>query len=71
MASLLKVCGAIQNIIFGTVLLVWDCFVEQVIVFQILSSSALRAMTGPEWESAVMLFGFFIQLLKFCGAIYN
>ena len=31
--------------------------------------AALRAMTGPEEESAVMLFDIFIQLLKLCGAI--
>jgi len=32
-------------------------------------SAALRAMTGPEGESAVILFGIFIQLLEDCGAI--
>ena len=31
--------------------------------------AALRAMTGLKDESAVMLFGFFMQLLKLCGAI--
>ena len=56
--------------------LVWDCFsdgseqvVVQEIIFQILSSAALREMTGPEGESAVMLFGIFKQLLKFCDAL--
>ncbi|MEI6141373.1 MAG: hypothetical protein WCP85_19035 [Mariniphaga sp.] len=33
--------------------------------------AALRAMTGLEGESAVILFGFFMQLLKLCGAIQN
>jgi len=28
-------------------------------------------MTGSEVESAVMLFGFFIQLLKCCGVLRN
>ena len=49
--------------------LVWDCFGVQMIIIQILSNFALRAMTGHEGESAVMLFGIFIQLLKLCGAI--
>jgi len=34
-----------------------------------LDCAELRAMTGRERESAVMLFGFFMQLLKLCGAI--
>jgi len=33
--------------------------------------AALRAMTGSEGESAVMLFLFFSNFLKFCGAIHN
>jgi len=33
--------------------------------------AALRAMTGLEGESAVMLFVVFTQLLKLCGAIRN
>ena len=33
--------------------------------------AALRAMTGPEGESAVMLFVIFPQLLKLRGAIRN
>jgi hypothetical protein len=32
-------------------------------------SAALRAMIGPEGESAVMLFWIFIRPLKFCGAL--
>ena len=36
-----------------------------------LDCAELRAMTGRERESAVMLFGFFMQLLKLCGAIQN
>ena len=33
--------------------------------------AALRAMTGSEGESAVMLFGIFMQLLILGGAIHN
>ena len=36
-----------------------------------LDRAALRAMTGPEGESAVMLFGIVMQLLKLCGAIHD
>ena len=34
-----------------------------------MSGAALCALTGPEWERAVMLFGIFMQLLKLCGAL--
>jgi hypothetical protein len=34
-----------------------------------LNCAPLRSMTGSEGESAVMLFGIFMQLLKFCGAL--
>ena len=48
--------------------LLWsaDCFELQKEI-----GAALRAMTGPEWESAVMLFVIFIQLLKHSGVIRN
>ena len=36
--------------------LFWDYFGAQIIIFQILSRSALRAMTYPEGESAEILF---------------
>ena len=36
-----------------------------------LDCAALRAMTGSEGESAVMLFGIFVQILKFCGALHD
>jgi hypothetical protein len=48
-----------QNTVFGTVRLEWDCFGVQIIIFQILSGTALRAMTGPQWESAFILFVIF------------
>ncbi len=85
MANLLKVCGANQNNVFRIVLLSlgllfrWipenrgrqEQVVVQKILLQILFCSALRAMTGPEVESAVILFGIFIQPLKLCGALHN
>ena len=68
MKNLLKVGGAIQDIVFGTVLLslglLWSADVNP----SNSDCAALRAMTGSEGESAVMLFGIFLQLLKFCGA---
>ena len=36
-----------------------------------LDCAALRAMTGPKGESAVMLFLVFMQLLKLCGLIHD
>ena len=58
--------------------LVGDCFsdgseqvVVQMIDIHIRFSAALRAMTCSEGESGVILFGFFMQLLKLCGAINN
>jgi hypothetical protein len=36
-----------------------------------LDCAALRAMTGLEGESAVTLFGLFMQFLVLCGAIHN
>ena len=62
--ALLKHC-------FGTVFLVWDCFVVQGDYLSNWVCAALRAMTDPKGESAVMLFMIFIQLLEVCGVIHN
>ena len=43
--------------------------VVQRIILKYLYYAALRAMTDLEGESTVMLFGIFIQLFKFCGAM--
>jgi len=43
--------------------------VVQRIIFKYLYYAAFRAMTGSKWDLAVMLFGIFPQLLKFCGAL--
>ena len=44
--------------------IVWDCFVVQVIILQISLDAAHREMTGSEGESAVKLFGIFMQLFE-------
>jgi hypothetical protein len=49
--------------------LVWDCFGVQMIDIHIRLSAALRAMTSPETERAVMMLVVFIQLVKLGGAI--
>ena len=68
MKCLLKVCGAIQNNVFGTVLLslrlLWSADVNP----SNSDCATLRAMTSPERESAVILFLVFMQLLGRCGA---
>ena len=55
---------------FGTVLpslgLLWSADVNP----SNSDCAALRAMTGHERESAVILLVFFIQLVKLCGAIH-
>ncbi|MEI6138456.1 MAG: hypothetical protein WCP85_04290 [Mariniphaga sp.] len=56
---------------FGTVLLSFGLLWSAHNSLSNLDCAALRAMTGPEGESAVMLFGIFIQLLKLCGAIHD
>ena len=71
MTTLLKVCGAIQNNVFGTVLLSLGLLCRADDYVSNLDCAALRAMTGSEGESSVKLFGIFIQLLKLCGAILN
>jgi hypothetical protein len=71
MKNLLKVRGAIHNNVFGTVLLRMRLLCRAGDYLSNLDCAALRAMTGSEGESAVMLFGIFIQLLKFCGSIYD
>ena len=63
--------GVIQNSVLGQCFLVWDCFGVQIIIFQNISCSALRAMTGHEGESADILFGIVMQHLRVCGAIHN
>ena len=62
----LKICYAMLNIVFRIVLLSLGV---QAIIIQILSCSALRAMTNHESKSAVILFAIFFQLLIFYGAI--
>ena len=71
MTSLLKVCGAILNIVFGRVLLSLRLLCRADDYVSNLECAALRAMTAYERESAVILFGIFMQLLEFCGAIQN
>ena len=41
------------------------------IISQISFGDALRAMTGPKWESAFILFVIIQQLLKLYGAIHR
>ena len=71
MATLLKVGGAIQNIVFGTVLLRMGLLCRADDYVSNLNCAALRAMTGYERESAVILFVIFFQLLKLCGELHN
>ena len=75
----------IQNIVFGTVLLsiglLFRWIPEKTVqagtcrrtddYVSDLDYAAIWAMTGLEGESAVMLFGTIMQLLKLCGAIRN
>ena len=60
-----------QNNVFGTLLLRMGLLCRADDYVSYLDRAALRAMTGPKGESAVILFGIFIQLLKPCGAIHN
>ena len=76
MKNLMKVGDAIQNNVFGTVLLSLGLLFRWIGTsrradnyLSNLDCEALRAMTGSEGESAVMLFGIFMQILKFCGAL--
>ena len=71
MTTLLKVCGAIQNIVFGRVLLSLRLLCRADDCVSNLDCEALRAMTGHGGESATMLFGTIMQLLKLCGAIHK
>ncbi|MEI6138459.1 MAG: hypothetical protein WCP85_04305 [Mariniphaga sp.] len=71
MENLLKVGGAIQNNVFGKVLLSLGLLWSANNYLSNLDCAALRAMTGSEGESAVTLFGIFMQLLKRCGTIHN
>ena len=70
-ATLLIVCGAIYNNVFGTVLLSLGLLCRADNYLSNLDCAALRAMTGHEGESAVMLFVVFPKLLKLCGVIHN
>jgi hypothetical protein len=54
---------------FGKVLLCMRLLCRAGAYLSNLDCAALRAMTVPEGESAVILFGIFIQLLEDCGAI--
>ena len=58
-----------QNNIAGTVLLSLRLLLSAGDYVSNLDCTALRAMTGPERESAVMLLGIIMQLLKLWGAI--
>jgi hypothetical protein len=72
MTTLLKVCGAIQNNVFGAVLLSLRLLFRWIGTrvradnhLSNLDCAALRAMTGPERESAVILFVVFPNFLNF------
>ena len=71
MTTLLKVCGAIQNNVFGTVLLRMGLLCRADDCVSNLDCAALRAMTVPKCVSADALFGIIMQLFKLCGAIRN
>ena len=71
MKNLLKVGGAIQNNVFSTVLLSLALLWSADNYLSNSDCAALRAMTGPESEGAVILFDIVIQLLKLCGAFQN
>ena len=69
--TLLKVCEAIQNNVFGTVLLRMGLLWSAGDYLSNLDCAALRAMTGHEGESAGMLFVTFSPTLKLCGSLRN
>jgi hypothetical protein len=71
MTTLLKVCDAIQIIVFGTALLRMGLLWSADNYLSNLVCSAHRALTGHEGESAVMWFGIIMQLLKLCGVFHN
>ena len=60
-----------QNVVFGTVPLRKGLLCRADDYLPNFNCAALRAMTGPGGESAVILFGIFMQLLEICGAIHN
>jgi len=60
-----------QNIVCGIVLLSLGLLCRADDYPSNSDCAALRAMTGHEGESAVMLFVVFPQLLNHCGAIHN
>ena len=61
--TLLKVCEAIQNNVFGTVLLRMGLLWSAGDYLSNLDCAALRAMTGHEGESAGMLLGTIFETL--------
>ena len=69
MKNLLKVGGAIQNNVFSTVLLSLALLWSADNYLSNSDCAALRAMTGPESEGAVILFDIVIQLLKLSGPL--
>jgi len=60
-----------QNNVFGIVLLSMGLLCRAGVYLSNIDCVALRAMTGHEGESAVILFVVFSQLLKPCGAFRN
>jgi len=60
-----------QNVVFGTVPLRKGLLCRADDYLPNFNCAALRAMTGPERQSAIRLFVIIIHLLKLCGAIQN
>ena len=60
-----------QNIDFGTLLLRMGLLCRADTYHSNYVCAALRAMTGPEWKSAFILFGILQRLLKLCSVIQN
>ncbi len=58
-----------STLFFGTVLLSLRLLCRAGDYVSNLDCAALRAMTGHEGVSAVMLLGIIMQLLKLCGAL--
>ena len=54
LATLIKLCGAIRNIVFGIVLQSLGLLCRAGDYVSEVDCAALRAMTGPEGESAAM-----------------
>ncbi len=71
MKSLLRVGDLVRNIVFWIVLLSFGLLCRAGNYPPNSDCAALRAMTGSDLESAVMLFVNLLQLLKLCGAILD